>query len=212
MLLAEFVRPVKEAGPYYSEKPDPGIKEYLRKRGFDLIGQGVDQMAFKSNSNPDWVLKVFSAGKGGRPNPGHEMFFVWAQFCMANENNPFLPRFAGYEKFEWAGALYLQIWQEKLNENWDRAEEIEDLAYLVEDYAEVGAADVKILAAARVGRDLKKFKALNYLDDGSFDLLVKTITSLYRMGRSRMWRWDLHAGNVLFRADETPVLVDPWVL
>jgi hypothetical protein len=210
MLLAEFVRPIGEADLTYTEFAS-GIDQYLKKRGYKFLGQGIDQMAFQEPGS-DWVLKIFGTGMGGRPNPGHKMFFIWAQFCMANSGNPFLPRFAGYERFEWKGSLYLQIRQERLRPNRVISQAVSRLGDHIQLYAEGGAADVKILAAARSKRDLKKFTALDYLDDGSFDLLVRTTTALYRMGRTRGWWWDLHPDNVMIRPDRTPVLVDPWTL
>jgi hypothetical protein len=42
------------------------------------------------------------------------MFFAWAKYCMKNTDNPFLPRFAGYESFVLDGDRYLQIRQEPL--------------------------------------------------------------------------------------------------
>lgn len=208
MRLAEVLQPIKEATIPRSQFA-PGIREYLEDRGYKFLGKGVDQMAFLE---PDsgWVLKIFGAGKDGRPNPSHKMFFVWAQFCMAKPDNPFLPRFAGYEAFKWEGALYLQIRQERLWENFARAFAVANITYRVEELADDDATDDEILKTVRSTRS--KYSKLNYLDARSFDLLVKTITTLYRMGQKNRWFWDLHEGNVLFRADGTPVLVDPWVL
>ena len=43
-------------------------------------------------------------------------------------------------------------------------------------------------------------------------LLADTMANLYKIGRSKGWIWDLHYGNIMLRADGTPVINDPWVI
>jgi hypothetical protein len=33
-----------------------------------------------------------------------------------------------------------------------------------------------------------------------------------KIGKAKGYRWDMHGGNFMRRADGTPVINDPWVL
>ena len=50
----------------------------------------------------------------------------------------------------------------------------------------------------------------NNMDD--IYLLADTMSKLYKLGEKKGWGWDLHYGNIMLRADGTPIINDPWVV
>ena len=93
---------------------DHQIKRILQKKGYKFLGAGVDQSAYIEPST-GYVLKIFGSQEGSKGfSPDHKMFFKWAKFCMKHQDNPFLPRFYGYESFKFEGDMYLQIRTEQL--------------------------------------------------------------------------------------------------
>jgi hypothetical protein len=211
MLLHEFHQ-IQEDSNF-----DPGIRTYLTRRGYRFLGQGVDQMAFREPSTGQ-VLKIFGTDQsrpGSTPqhNENHKMFFVWAKFCMANQDNPFLPKFSGFESFVWKDRTYLQIRQELLKHDEWMGVDVSNIAYNIEYLREHYPPGV--IVRKYMEPPLKEVNhegsTLKKLDDGAYRLLVKTLTSLYDLGQRRGWLWDLHSGNVMSRAG-TPVIVDPWFI
>ena len=92
---------------------DKKIERILKSKGYKKLGAGVDQTAYLEPGT-GFVLKIFGTQGGKKFSRDHQMFFVWAQFCMKNSQNPFLPRFDDYESFVLDGDRYLQIRQEIL--------------------------------------------------------------------------------------------------
>jgi len=137
---------------------------------------------------------------------------------MKNSNNPFLPRFGGYESFEWKGKTYLQIRQEQLKSvNNNVGELLEALADIVSSYGnnftwdrfcmkfDDDLKDEEYQYSKRLvkmlGGDLQKSK-----------LFYETLKSLYDISeKQRGYIWDMHKGNFMMRG-KTPVIVDPWVV
>jgi hypothetical protein len=137
------------------------------------------------------------------------MFFKFAKFCMKNKDNPFLPRFYGYESFEFNGKVYLQIRTEQLFKNEKLQHAISRLgdfvrADIVQGYHEPANDDL----IADIEKDiLKKVKTPERLE-----LLKKTLNELYSTGSKSKYWWDLHDENIMVRKDGTPVINDPWVV
>ena len=191
---------------------DKKIERILAKKGYKKLGAGVDQTAYLEPGT-GYVLKVFGTQGGESFSRDHKMFFAWAKYCMKNSNNPFLPRFGGYESFVLDGDRYLQIRQEPLqsagrigtvlevmanaveDEGIDNLDELTDY---VEDYFEEYAVAYQ--------------KLLKQLGPKQAQLMLDTINRLYTLGSRSGWGFDLHAGNFMKRADGTPVIVDPWVV
>lgn len=102
---------------------DREIIDTLKNKGYKYLGNGVDQTAFLE-PNTGLVLKIFGTQMHTRPHgDGRKkpvfsddqlMFFRFAKFCQKNSNNPFLPKFSGFESFYFENKVYLQIRQERL--------------------------------------------------------------------------------------------------
>ena len=86
-----------------------GIRKALEKKGYRALGAGVDQEAYLE-PNGQTVLKIFGTqGNTKKLSADQKMFAKWADFCQRNSDNPFLPKFSGWETFDYKGELYLQI-------------------------------------------------------------------------------------------------------
>ena len=129
---------------------------------------------------------------------------------MNNSDNPFLPRFDGYESFEWKGQTYLQIRQEPLNS----ARQIGSI--LAEIAENVGSQTLpwkefsqgKVFYSKKILAD-KLIKLLG--SESKAMLFYNTVKSLFLTGNKHGWTWDLHGGNFMMRG-KTPVIADPWVI
>lgn len=201
-----------------------GIRKELRRKGYKFLGAGVDQSAYLEPGT-GYVLKVFGtqcSKKGQVPvlSPDQKMFKLWANFCAKNQQNPFLPRIYGYDTFVWdtkqssfhdsTPCLYLQIRTEPLKPipaNYHRwfyilSEAIEDGQSWKEIYEELNEENIP------------SFNKLTADPEGVARMahLYKTMQTLYKMGNSKGFSWDLHTGNVMMRNDGTLVINDPWVL
>lgn len=182
---------------------DHRIKIILQKKGYKFLGAGVDQSAYIEPST-GYVLKIFGTQEGSKNfTRDQKMFFKWAKFCMKHQDNPFLPRFYGYESFKFKGDMYLQIRTEQLFTNkklQSAVSELGGLAGLVGGgVGGVTQAEEKIILAA-----VKTPERM--------ELLKWTLDKLYLKGLKNKYSWDLHSGNIMVRRDGTPVINDPWVL
>lgn len=213
-------------------KTHPGIKKELMKKGYKLLGAGADQMAFLEPGT-GYVLKIFGTqnhlyGKPDSFSADQKMFITFAKFCMKNQDNPFLPKFFGYESFAYEGNNYLQIRQERLKKSGDLGYTIEAIGdYLNEDGGlSVSHLMQNSMEAIRRGlhddttdndghtRDDADFpevvECIELLGEKPTELLISTISQLLEICDKKEWGWDLHDENVMLRG-KTPVLVDPWV-
>jgi hypothetical protein len=203
---------------------DKQIRLELNKKGYRYLGAGVDQQAYLEPKT-GYVLKVFGSAvhNASKFSDSHKMFFAWAKFCMANQDNPFLPKFYGYESFVWKFDMYLQIRQERLYKSKFSAYVIEDIAEYISDHEGFGGFKWGKKTPCSANQFIKDID--NQWDQNDVNTLIKklggmpqftklfnTIKTLYQIGEKKEWGWDLHAGNILDRKDGTPVLVDPWHL
>jgi hypothetical protein len=205
---------------------DSGIKQDLESRGYTFLDDGVDQSAY-IEPGTGWVLKIFGTqksakfkGKDGKPmfSRDHQMFFKWADYCMNNASNPFLPRFGGFESFGWKGKTYLQIRQEPLTSAKRHGDLLAEVANWVEK--------MQVLQGKSTWLKFKKIDGEYPKNEQWTPRLIalmgseqnarqfyETLNALYKIGMSQGpgWIWDLHRGNFMMRG-KTPVIVDPWVL
>jgi len=205
----------------------PGIKQELKKKGYKFLGLGVDQMAFLEPGT-GYVLKIFGTQEKlrGRPDDfseDHKMFFIFAEFCMKNKDNPFLPKFFGYESFVYDNKNYLQIRQEKLRDSGEFGFTVENLG---DSLRGTGITPDEMMRNAEARMLRTQNDAFGSPDDppdfpdaedcidvigskATLQLLV-TLEQLILMGEEHGWGWDLHNANIM-RRGKIPVLVDPWV-
>jgi hypothetical protein len=197
---------------------DSGIRKVMTKKGYKFLGHGQDQDAYRA---PDGtILKIFGYESGSHGYSfGQQSFIDFAQYCMKNEGNPFLPQFGGWSKFEFNGNTYLQIKCERLFDI-DRGNTLE-----VAELLEVIADTVNSYGAAK---GMEKFLS-SYVDDdwGSPDpevgklitllggeeqikLFAKTVEDLSRLAKAKRYRFDLHSGNFMLGSDGEIVINDPF--
>lgn len=205
------------------------IQRILKKKGYQLLGHGVDQMAFLAPGGAA-VLKIFGAGparKDTQPgeaikfSPEQQMFLTWVRYCSRHKDNPFLTRFYGGEggkpwaPFVFKNRLYIQMWQERLYPGSVLSGELSSLSYMIKRY---GVKDVKrsSLGQETVNQafDLSDTqflqKMIKELGQKRFDLFLQTIEELVHIGQRHGWSWDLHSNNIMRRENGEPVIVDPW--
>jgi ribosomal protein S18 acetylase RimI-like enzyme len=200
----------------------PGIEKYLKKRGYRLLGQGVDQMAFLEPGTGH-VLKIFGTqcdDNGGTPalSPDQKMFRFWANYCAKNQDNPYLPRIYGWETFVFNTyddeCLYLQIKTEKLSPIRGEFEDFfEEMANYAEQVSwEKFADDMSDDPYGPISLESWKKLTSDPASTKRIKKLYQTMAELAKIGRQRGYSWDLHSDNIMQRSDGTPVISDPWVI
>ena len=85
------------------------IQQYFFKRGYDLAGEGRDQMAFESPRGT--IVKVLGIGEDER----EEVVRRYVRFFEQNQRNPFYPRIYNSGNFEVDGETYFVYEMERVN-------------------------------------------------------------------------------------------------
>jgi hypothetical protein len=143
------------------------------------------------------------------------MFVFWANYCK-NSNNPFLPRFDGFEKFIFDERMYLQIRMERLTEAGQYGEALLSLSeYITENSAYYSRSNIhegyyEYMFDSSFDNVIY-YKQLKKIAGKHLELLVQTVFDIDRIGYDYGWNFDLHQGNYMLR-NNTPVIVDPWVI
>jgi hypothetical protein len=180
----------------------------LKKQGYKLLGQGVDQAAFTVPNNPKLVLKIFGAN-----SQGHEMFMRWAKFCQKNPNNPYLPKFSGFEKVNIDGEDYIMMYQERLGHGDEGGPNSELIA------AAMGIAMITKWRKHPIrGNDPAGYQKSWDRDTETLkkngvnvELFQKTAAQLLDLGDRYGYDFDLYnPQNIMLRSNGQPVIVDPW--
>lgn len=185
-----------------------GIRKALEKKGYRALGAGVDQEAYLE-PNGQTVLKIFGTqGNKKKLSADQKMFAKWADFCQRNSDNPFLPKFSGWETFNYKGELYLQIRTEFLRPSGELGRAISKLGDAL-DYSE---ADYYTIATKP--RTAGSYKIVsNAVGEKNVPLLLNTLLELiYKTHKKKGYNWDLHGGNIMLRPNGQPVLNDPYVV
>lgn len=209
------------------------LAPYLRSKGYERLGDiGADAQAFLEPGT-GLVLKIFGTRTGSGAKPGELtrdqwIFTKYVDYCQANANNPFLPQFSGWERFEFFGEYYLMIRVERLfpyhNIYWGHfLESMADQAKLRND-KEAKKKFVETIMRYdwnRTGSDDWDEKAdspyqnfgvemLTHLGMKKFNLLWDTIHDLATIARNGGFRLDLHEGNFMLGSDGEIVINDPF--
>jgi hypothetical protein len=85
------------------------IQQYFFKRGYDLAGEGRDQMAFESPRGT--IVKVLGIGEDER----EQVVRRYVRFFEQNQRNPFYPRIYNSGNFTVAGETYFVYEMERVN-------------------------------------------------------------------------------------------------
>ena len=200
-----------------------GISQYLAKRGYQYLGGGIDKQAYLESSTGQ-VLIVFGYRKEySEFSPDQRMFINWINYCNKNKDNPHLPRFSGFETFQFQGKNYIQARMEALRELPD------EVGYLVGNIEEVtmqmgrGNFDraMKILTGYAQDSSYEGDQPLWYEVKDSINFLggperaknlLKTVKTVQQFAKKHNYSIDLHRGNYMARPDGTIVVNDPFVI
>jgi hypothetical protein len=201
-----------------------GVRQVLDKKGYELLGDGIDKEAYLEPGTGQ-VLVIFGYGAGKNKFSKDQMMFVnWAKYCQQNQSNPHLPRFSGWESFDYKGKRYLQIRMEPLQEV---SELVKDIVWWLASYVKAQGKIDSNKIAKQIGKQgvedydegdfsrkkVKAKKIIEYL--GGPDAaagLMKTVQIAKKMSKKQGYSLDLHGGNYMQRADGTIVVNDPFVL
>jgi hypothetical protein len=85
------------------------IQEYFYKRGYELAGEGRDQMAFESPRGT--IVKVLGIGEDER----EQVVRRYVRFFEQNQRNPFYPRIYNSGNFTVDGETYFVYEMERVN-------------------------------------------------------------------------------------------------
>jgi predicted RNA binding protein YcfA (HicA-like mRNA interferase family) len=200
-----------------------GVRQVLKDKGYQYLGSGIDKQAWLEPGTGQ-VLIVFGYRKGVDDfSPDQRMFIDWITYCNKNKNNPHLPRFSGFESFEFQGKKYIQARMEPLDEVPARIKEL--VSYL--DHAadhmgtnDLGAALKRLSSFAGnwdEEADEFKYDTVEQIVDflGGPDRAANLLNTIYQVkefSKQHGYSLDLHSGNYMQRADGTIVVNDPFVL
>ena len=210
MRAQEFVN--EQIVDEYAET-DHGVVQALKRKGYKYLGSGVDQTAFKEPGT-GLVLKIFGTNETNQFSADHKMFFKWAKFCEKNSSNPFLPRFYGHESFMWAPwdddeqHRYLMIRTEPLKSSGHVGAVLSNMA----GDLEMGESVKTAMRWSQETSPATYEKLVRDIGEAGIEQFLQTAKKLHQIGERAGYAWDLHSGNIMMRADGTPVINDPWVL
>ena len=199
-----------------------GISQALAKKGYKYLGGGIDKQAYLEPDTGQ-VLIVFGYRKGMKDfSPDQRMFIDWINYCNKNANNPHLPKFSGFESFQFGGQNYIQARMEPLRELPD---EVGDLVGQLDqvtkkkyrDYRKPlqTAAQYATFQSAEMGNNTwyELEDVIEYLGgEQAAEALLQTVYQVQKFARQHRFSIDLHRGNYMQRPDGTIVVNDPFVL
>jgi hypothetical protein len=199
-----------------------GISQALAKKGYQYLGGGIDKQAYLEPGTGQ-VLIVFGYRKGQKDfSPDQRMFIDWINYSNKNANNPHLPRFSGFESFQFHGQNYIQARMEPLKELPD---EVGDLVGQLDqvtkkkfrDYRKPlrTAAQYATFQSAEMGNNTwyELEDVIEYLGgEQAAEALLQTVYQVQKFAKKHRFSIDLHRGNYMQRPDGTIVVNDPFVL
>lgn len=199
---------------------DPEITKILLSKGYKPAGKGTDQIAFHA---PDGsILKIFKTNPhnaSSKFSRAQLMIMQWIKYCEEHADNPFLPKFSGWESFEFpenSGNMYLQISMEKLGKfpySWN--EELAGIADYIEHRPDWRNEEgfnkwLNNVANMNWAGDENRQTLAVHLGEDNLRLLWNTLIELFYSAKNESWVFDLHDGNFMIRNDGFPVILDPW--
>lgn len=207
-----------------------GVDNYMLDQGYTKLGKGVDQTAWHKDGE-DTIVKIFGTKRSlyDKHPEAHMMFKFFAEYCDKTPDNQFLPKFYGWEAFEWDNQKYLQIRMEMLTKlSPALGESLENAVAgraggrypTLRQKEKVRLMNLEptpynthYSSTRRANREIDGTAQLAMLiGEEGLNQLFDTIAELGDIGRKHMWGIDLHRGNFMMRSDGTPVIVDPWVV
>ena len=207
-----------------------GVRKALKDKGYKYLGSGIDKQAYLEPGTGQ-VLIVFGYRKGIQNfSPDQRMFIRWINYCNKNKNNPHLPKFSGFESFQFQGKNYIQARMEALRElspeignlvsmlslivqrtgfkNFDKAiKEIVASSTDNDDDEITFNEDIQLESKQEVKNAIQLLGGI-----ASAKNLLRTVYETMQFGRRHGFSIDLHRGNYMQRSDGTIVVNDPFVL
>ena len=199
-----------------------GVRKALMAKGYKYLGSGIDKQAYLEPGTGQ-VLIVFGYRKGVDDfSPDQRMFIDWINYCNKNANNPHLPKFSGFESFQFQGKNYIQARMEPLQE---LSDDVGMLVHQIDDA--VGNAKQNFKKQIKNITSYASFASAEEGDNIGYELedtieylggeqaamnLLKTVYQVQRFARKHQFTVDLHRGNYMARSDGTIVVNDPFVL
>jgi hypothetical protein len=199
-----------------------GVRKALMDKGYKYLGSGIDKQAYLEPGTGQ-VLIVFGYRKGHKDfSPDQRMFIDWINYCNTNKNNPHLPRFSGFESFQFQGKNYIQARMEPLKELSDQMRHLVTFMDGMLYWTSAQGIDKALEILAKRGYynpDDNKFntytvkQVVKYLGgQANVESLLNTVREVRDFGEDHGYHIDLHGGNYMQRADRTIVVNDPFVL
>jgi hypothetical protein len=200
------------------------IHQAMRRAGYRRVGSGADSVVYAKDAGT--VIKLIVPQENDMA-PADRVFMAWYQFCQKNAGNPYLPRFVEIQgqhhaTFDIDGETFRQTAMEKLRNlptaTFNRIMTLEKSIRYNQSLKDTVMRDVTYLYRNRtVPPEVLKYKqrdlALAEKLMAKYPGFYETLQSVIATGQSLGFRDDVLAdGNIMMRADGTPVITDPWVL
>jgi len=201
-----------------------GIRKVLKDKGYKYLGSGIDKQAWLEPGTGK-VIIIFGYRKGNTEDfsPDQRMFIDWINYCNTHKNNRHLPRFSGFESFQFQGKNYIQARMEALTELPPNTRAV---VHHIDSFADKIAAGVNGPSRFAVGDFDEVFDQLlqrsgyqnvetvikNLGGRQRAEELLRTIHIVREFGKDHGYTVDLHSGNYMQRADGTIVVNDPFVV
>lgn len=201
-----------------------GVRKALMDKGYKYLGSGIDKQAYLEPSTGQ-ALIIFGYRKGVDDfSPDQRMFINWIDYCKKHQNNPSLPKFSGFESFQFRGKNYIQARMESLQE---LPKNIGSLVGQIDQVTkQIGkgnfkAAYKRIKSNAEFGiwdEGLNEYfedieEVINLLGGPErAENLLRTVYEVAKFAKKNKFTVDLHGGNYMQRPDGTIVVNDPFVL
>lgn len=193
---------------------DPGIQQALEQKGYTFLNSGADQEAYLEPGTGQ-VLKIFNTQRSTKGSGGsvmsedQEMFATFSNYCKANANNEFLPKFSGWKQFTFNDHTYLQIRMERLTELTNL--QMKYVLKFLRISVEFGLSPEEVFEKLRkTAQSDYKFMIANY-GEAKLLQLITTMCELYQIGQDNGFDFDLHPSNFMMRGN-TLVITDPWII
>ena len=221
--LLKLIRSRQTALDEMAGKINVGISQYLAKKGYKYLGGGIDKQAYLEPGGQVLIVFGYRQGTIFDFSPDQRMFVNWINYCNKNSNNPHLPKFSGFESFEFQGRRYIQARMEALRE---LPGEVGNL---------VGNIEEAVRKLRKNNYDTAFNTLINYAQHSSYEdedpyyyeientmellggperakNLLKTVKTVQQFARKHNYSIDLHRGNYMARPDGTIVVNDPFVI
>ena len=199
--------------------------EYLAQRaGYRRLGKGVDATVF-IKGNGEYVIKILT-GANYDPADSARTFIKFYRFCESNADSPYLPKFGPINKIKLGNTEQSETFY---HTSMERLQPISDMNWKATNFLirqvgesltwhevsqmilkgtfsyEYNAKNIDLLKVYKNPK-LKEFMLQNLEQWKEIFYLIKLLKR--KRGNSS---WDPHRGNIMQRANGTPVIIDPWV-